>query len=166
VMLGVLMGSAPNALGTNDITIGSNGVLEANYDINSPHATLRLDGKLYLHQDLRFRSVVIGGTTLSPARYTFAQLAAAHPNHFPVSWTQQSGSSFSTGLGSVTVLGDDPIAEPNLRIRKTASGIELNWNAGQLQESAMVTGGWTTLQAASPLTLTPTGTRFYRVVLE
>jgi hypothetical protein len=104
VVVGTLLGTGANALGTNSITVGPDGALETTYDLNSPNATLTVSGRMYLHQNDTFKSVFVGSTALAPGTYTFAQLNAAHPNNFPATWTAQSGSATSVGSGSLTVL--------------------------------------------------------------
>ena len=50
VAKGALLGSGANSLGTNSITVGTNGALETAYDLNDPSAILFLNGRLFLHQ--------------------------------------------------------------------------------------------------------------------
>jgi hypothetical protein len=165
VVLGVLLGTGINSLGTNDITVGINGVLETTYNINNPHGSLFLDGKVYLHQNNTFRNVVIAGNPLAPGTYTFAQLSSSYPDHFPLSWTQQSGSSFFAGSGSITALGDNPPVR--LNIERAGTQLRVSWPQGFLLESDQITGPWTTNSTAtSPYLFTPpAGTRFYRAVV-
>jgi hypothetical protein len=119
VVIGTLLGSAPNSLGTNSITVGTNGALETTYDIHSPKATLILNGRMFLHQNDVFGSVVVAGTALDPGTYTQAQLAALYPTNFPATWTPKFGAgNFSTGSGSITVLG---MVAPTITIQPLAS---------------------------------------------
>jgi hypothetical protein len=113
VAQGALIGGAPNALGTNSITVGTNGAsaaLETTYDLNAPNATLTVDtnGQIFLHQNDTFQTLIVSTTngTVTPlaGRYSFAQLAALFPANFPASWTQQQGSNVKNGSGSITVL--------------------------------------------------------------
>ena len=104
VVAGTLLGTGTNALGTNSITIGGDGALETLYNLNSPNATLALNGRMYLHQNDTFGTVFVGNSTLAPGTYTFAQLNAAYPSSFPATWTPQNGSGIYTGSGSLTVL--------------------------------------------------------------
>ena len=104
VVAGTLLGTGTNALGTNSITVGPDGALETTYNLNNPNATLIINGRMYLHQNDTFKSVFVGSTALAPGSYTFAQLNAPYPNNFPATWTAQSGSPTSAGLGSLTVL--------------------------------------------------------------
>jgi Concanavalin A-like lectin/glucanases superfamily/Immunoglobulin domain len=104
VVVGTLLGTGTNALGTNSITVGPDGALETTYDLNSPNAALTVSGRVYLHQHDTFQSVFVGSAALAPGTYTFAQLNAAYPNNFPATWTMQSGSTTSGGSGSLTVL--------------------------------------------------------------
>ena len=108
VVSGVLLGTGANALGTNTITVGANGALETTYNINNPNGSLVLNGRFYLHQNDMFGSVTVGGVPLTSGTYTFAALNSAYPANFPASWTKQTGSSFSSGSGSLTVGGGMP----------------------------------------------------------
>ena len=166
VVTGVLLGSGANSLGTNDIIVGTNGVLETTYNINNASGSLFLDGQMFLHQNDTFRSVTIDGIALSPATYTFAQLAAAYPTHFPTLWTQQSGSTFAAGSGSITVLSGPP-GSVTIGIQRVGANIQLTWPQGTLQEAANVDGSWTTNGNNSPYTFSPTGPqKFFRVKVQ
>jgi hypothetical protein len=164
VVLGVLLGTAPGSLGTNDITVGNNGVLETTYNINNPKGSLFLDGQMYLHQNDRFTNVVIGGVALARGTYTFAQLNGAYPTNFPSTWKQPVGSAFSTGSGSISVGLPPPVT---LQFHFSGSSLQLSWPQGTLLEATNVTGPWTTNAHASPLTITPNeARRFYRVLVQ
>lgn len=105
IVLGTLLATGTNSLGTNDITIGANGALETTYDITNPVGNLFLSGRMYLHQKDTFRTVFVNGSPLSPGTYTFAQLNTSYPSNFPATWTPQNGAAnFTTGSGSITVL--------------------------------------------------------------
>jgi hypothetical protein len=104
VVVGTLLATGPNSLGTNDITVAVGGALESTYDINNPNANLFLAGRMFLHQNDTFKSLFVNGVPLNPGTYTFAQLIASYPNNFPATWTLQNGSSVNTGSGSITVL--------------------------------------------------------------
>jgi hypothetical protein len=166
IVLGVLLGSAPGSLGTNDITIAEQGALELLYNLDNPKATLTLNGKFYLHQNVTFKNVTINGTPIAAGTYTYAQLAAAHPQNFPASWTMQSGSTVSAASGSIIVLGG-AVVEPGLGIEKIGNAVRITWQGGQLQESTTLEqNSWATLNLTSPQTITPSGpARFYRVLL-
>ena len=164
VVSGPLLGSGKGSLGTNDITIGPEGALETLYDINNPHGTLILNGRMWLHQNNTFRAVSIKGTRLSLGKHTFAELNAAYPDSFPDTWTETSGSTFSTGSGSITITGDAPAPPPvSLTITKTAGGIEITYT-GTLQAADSITATFTDVAGAkSPYTSATTGAaRFFR----
>ena len=109
VVQGALLGTGTNSLGTNTITVGVNGALETTYDIHNPNGSLILNGQMFLHQNDTFGSVAVGGNALAPGAYSFTTLAATYSNYFPVTWPPQMGAaSFSTGSGSLTVLGSVP----------------------------------------------------------
>ncbi len=105
VVLGTLLGTGPNSLGTNDISVGVNGALETTYDINNTNGNLFLSGRMFLHQNDTFRTVFVNGAPLAPGTYTFADLNTAYPTNFPATWTAQNGAGgINTGSGSITVL--------------------------------------------------------------
>lgn len=122
---GGLLGNAPNSLGTNSITIGPNGMLETTYNLNSPNASLTLNGQMYLYTADTFKSVTINGIGLNAGTYTFAQLNAAYPANFPTTWPVQLGSSTgtNTGAGSITVLTSSaPLSPANILTTTIAGG--------------------------------------------
>jgi hypothetical protein len=131
VAQGTLLGSAPNALGTNSITVGAIGALETSYNINDPQASLTLNGQMLLHQNDLFKSVSIGGVSVFAGTYSFAYLFAHYPGYFPSSWPLQSGSSVSTGSGSITVLAGPPPPAINWQ-SSTPSNFVLTWSNGGL----------------------------------
>ena len=108
VMQGTLLGGGTNALGTNSITVDPAGNLETTYDLHNTNAFLELNGKMLLHQNDTFGGVTIGGVTLTGGTRTFAQLNAAFPANFPAAWALQSGSTVTTGSGSLTVYATPP----------------------------------------------------------
>jgi hypothetical protein len=52
-----------------------------------------------------------------------------------------------------------------LDIQRVGSNVQLTWPQGTLLEAPGVTGPWTTNSAPSPYTFSPTGTRFFRVLV-
>jgi len=101
---GVVLGQAPNSLGTNNIYIGNApstvpfdlspvsqsvaGGLQTLYDINNPHGNLVIsgNGQMYLSQNDTFQSVIVAGHALSAGVHTAAELSSAYPNNFPATW--------------------------------------------------------------------------------
>ena len=119
VVQGALLGTGANSLGTNTITVGTNAALETTYDIYNPKGSLLLNGKMFLHQNDTFGAVAINGNPLSPGVYPFATLTATYSNNFPVTWKPQVGAAnFSTGSGSLTVLG---LVPPTITVNPVAS---------------------------------------------
>jgi hypothetical protein len=166
VVLGILLGSAPGSLGTNDITVGAEGALETLYDINNPTGALILNGKMYLHQNDTFRAVKINGTDLAAGTYTYAQLAASYPNNFPATWTQQNGSTVSAASGSIRVTNVVVDTFITISIKIVSGGnVEITFTGGHLEESSSLSpASWTAINGASPQTITPTAAmKFYRV---
>ncbi len=104
VVQGALLGSGLNSLGTNSITVGSLGVLETLYDLNNSNSVLILNGRIFLHQNDTFKSVLINGIALAPGTYSAATLAGMNATMFPATWPQQSGSTVSTSSGSIKVI--------------------------------------------------------------
>jgi Carbohydrate esterase, sialic acid-specific acetylesterase len=113
VLQGVLLGSGTNSLGTNSIAVETNGALETMYDLNSPAATLTLNGRMFLHQQDTFSNVIVAGVTLPLGTYTWAQLNAYSPTSFPATWTQQYGSSSNSASGGLTVLSGSGVFTTN-----------------------------------------------------
>lgn len=107
---GVLVGNAPNSLGTNNITIGALGGMETTYNLSNATATLILNGQMHLYTTDTFYAVILNGTNLAPGTYSFAQLNTSYPSNFPASWQAQVGSfaDTNTGVGSLTVLATLP----------------------------------------------------------
>jgi hypothetical protein len=106
VQQGVLVGNAPNSLGTNSISIGPLGALETTYDLSNATAALILNGQMHLYTTDTFYGVILNGTNMAPGTYSFAQLNSSNPSNFPASWQVQVGSmtGTNTGVGSLTVL--------------------------------------------------------------
>jgi hypothetical protein len=159
---GTLLGSSMNSLGTNNITIDAPAAFETLYDMNSPEATLDIEGAMYLHQNYIFANVTVGGAPLAPGTYPYSTLAASYPNNFPANWTMQVGSTFSSAssLSTITVLGSAP-PRPTIQVSFSGSHLTLTWPAGfWLVEANDVTGPWVTNTAAtSPFQVTPTAPR-------
>ncbi len=166
VVQGVLLGSAPNSLGTNDITVSANGALETTYDINNGTGSLILDGQMFLHQNDRFKSVVIAGTPLADGTYTFAQLTNAYPANFPASWPMQLGSGIATGSGSL-IIGYVPPPQVQVQFQFNNGQLTFTWSQGTLLEADDILGPWRTNSSPSPFTIVPTEPKkFYRVQVQ
>jgi hypothetical protein len=164
---GTLLGSGLNSLGTNDIAVAATGALETLYDVNNASGSLSVDGQMFLHQNDTFNQVTIAGVPLAAGTYTFTNLNAAYPANFPATWTQQLGSTVSTGSGSITVVAGGVIPPPpTLGIGFSGGNLTITWSHGLLLEANDVTGPWTTnTTATSPFTIVPSGPRqFYRVL--
>jgi hypothetical protein len=87
VVIGMLNGYGSNSLGTNTIVVAPAGGLVTSYDVSNTNSDLILSGRLFLHQNDTFRSVIVAGTNaLSPGTYTAAQLNALYPANFPAAW--------------------------------------------------------------------------------
>jgi hypothetical protein len=113
VQQGTLLGSGTNSLGTNAITVAAGGALETAYNVNDTAAGLILNGQMFLHQNDTFRTVTVGGVSLSPGAYPFTELNRFYPGYFPAAWPLQSGSSVNAGSGSLAVLtGPASTAKP------------------------------------------------------
>lgn len=60
-----------------------------------------------------------------------------------------------------------PPPSVTVNIQKVGGGVQVSWPSGTLLESANVTGPWTTNSGTSPLVVpNPTGTRFYKVIVQ
>lgn len=134
VLFGSLVGSAPNALGTNTITVEAQGALQTTYDIYNTNSTLVLNGRMYLTQNDTFKNVVINGTNLNGGTYSYATLAATYPANFPAAWTPLNGAlSATTPGGSITVLASTIAAYPtNITASVNGNSLSLTWPATHL----------------------------------
>ena len=103
VMQGPLMGSGMDSLGTNTITIGTNGILETDYPINNTNASLILNGKMFLTQTDAFNNVVINGTPLPAGTYTAAQLNTTNATSFPLTFLALDGTTATIASGAIKV---------------------------------------------------------------
>jgi Concanavalin A-like lectin/glucanases superfamily/Immunoglobulin domain len=103
VVQGPLIGSGINSLGTNTITIGTNGVLETSYPIHNTSASLILNGRMFLTQNDTFNSVVINGTNLPPGIYSAAQLNATNATAFPSTFVALFGTTATVASGQINV---------------------------------------------------------------
>jgi len=165
---GLLLGAAPNSLGTNSITVGANGVLWTTYNLSSPNGSLFLAGRMLLSQDDVFANVVVDGAALAPAIYPFAKLNSLYPAHFPATWTGVGGATnVYTAAGSINVGNLKPPSQVSLSARMLGPNVQLTWPQGTLLEAGQLTGPWTTNTAISPYTFTPTAPqKFYRLIIQ
>ncbi len=144
-MLGVLLGTGANALGTNAITVGPTGCLETTYNINNPNGSLTLNGQMLLHQSDLFASLIVNGVALANGTYSFATLNANYPTNFPASWPQQTGSSVATGSGQIIVgIGSAIPSSPRIT-GISLSGMSLSLSA----TNGSPDGSWTLLQSTN-----------------
>lgn len=162
-----LVGAAPNALGTNSITVGAQGALQTTYPLNNPNADLILNGRLNLTQNDTFKHVMINGVSLSPGTYVYQQLTNAYPANFPAAWTAQRGAESATVIsGSITVIGDGITPSPGKIV--IGSSLQLTWTNSNtaLLESTNVTGPWVTnTTATSPYQIVPSeAKKFFRLI--
>jgi autotransporter-associated beta strand protein len=166
VVLGTLVASATNSLGTNTITVATNGAIQANYNLNNPDGALVLNGRFNLTRNHTFKTVTITGTSLNSGTYSWAQLNAAFPANFPATWTAQPGATAeTTAAGSITVLSGT-VVPVSLTNTWNGSTLTLNWPAGwKLLEATNVAGPWVTNNSAvSPLVVSPTEPqKFFRL---
>jgi hypothetical protein len=151
IVQGMLLGSGLNSLGTNNITVGGNGVLETTYDLNNPNGSLVLNGKMLLHQTDTFQNLAVGGVPVFAGTYSFGWLATKFPAFFPATWPPQSGASITTGSGGITVLTGP--APPTLAWQLAGSNLVLTWPTGTLLQATNLAGPWTPVAGAvSPYT--------------
>jgi hypothetical protein len=173
VMQGALLGGAAGSLGTNTITVGTNGALETLYGINDTNAGLVLNGKMFLHTSDTFKTLTINTNIVNAGTYSFSQLNTAYPANFPAGWPMQTNSTVNTGSGQITVLSPVVVSSSTnttLVVLHSGSNLILSWtnNANStLQTSTNLLSAWTpVVGATSPYTnniLTNGPIRFYRV---
>jgi hypothetical protein len=146
---GGLLGSGGGSLGTNNIIVSANGLaaaVETLYDVNNPNGSLILGakGKVYLHQNDHFASVIINGTPLADGIYPFGTLNGAYPTNFPAMWGPQNGSAFSVGSGQITVGNVVAASTPHI------IGINVSGTTVSLSATNGTPGGpWTLLQSTN-----------------
>ena len=173
VIQGALLGGAAGSLGTNTITVGTNGALETLYGINDTNAGLVLNGKMFLHTSDTFKTLTVNTNIVNAGTYLFSQLNTAYPGNFPASWPMQTNSAVNIGSGQITVLspvGVSSSTNTTLVVLLSGSSLILSWtnNANStLQTSTNLLSAWTpVVGATSPYTnniLTNGPIRFYRV---
>jgi hypothetical protein len=144
---GVLVGAGANSLGTNNIYVGISGLtaaVETLYDIQNPGGSLILgaNGKMFLHQNDQFGSVIINGVSLTNGTYSFATLSRAYPTNFPASWALQQGSSINAGSGQITVSSTVVQSGPGV------TNFTLNFGSGPIVQG--VGADWNTLDSWNP----------------
>jgi hypothetical protein len=173
IMRGTVLGSGPNSLGTNTITILTDGALETAYDINNPNADLIINGngKVFLHQNDIFHKVIINGIELAQGTHSASALSASLPANFPATWPMQIGSAINAASGSITVL-EGTVAPVTLQLSQTNSILTLTWspNAQGLQEATNISGPWSAVSngLTSPFVITNFSdpSHFYRVKVQ
>jgi autotransporter-associated beta strand protein len=130
---GTLVGSTLGALGTNTITVGTNGALQTAYNIQNTNGTLILNGLMNLTQNDVFTNVIINGTNLSGGTYSYATLAANYPANFPATWTAVTGAAATSASGSITVLAATIASNPtNITVAVSGNTLTLTWPADHL----------------------------------
>ncbi len=146
VVQGPLVGSGANSLGTNTITINTNGVLETTYPINNTNSSLILNGRMFLTQTDVFQSVVINGTPLPAGIYTAAQLNSINACAFPLTFIALYGTTATSAsgvikVGSVVVLPSSP----------RLTSIQVSGTGGLTLSATNGTPGgfWTLLQSSN-----------------
>ena len=156
VLQGQLVGSGINSLGTNTITINTNGVLETSYPINNPNASLILNGKMFLTQTDAFNSVVLNGTPLPAGTYTAAQLHSTNATAFPLTFIALYGTTATTATGAIKV---GNVIVPPLSPRLTKIQVSGSGGLTLSATSGTANGFWVLLQStnlALPLNQWPT----------
>ena len=156
VLQGPLVGSGINSLGTNTITINTNGVLETSYPINNPNASLILNGKMFLTQTDAFNSVVLNGTPLPAGTYTAAQLHSTNATAFPLTFIALYGTTATTATGAIKV---GNVIVPPLSPRLTKIQVSGSGGLTLSATSGTANGFWVLLQStnlALPLNQWPT----------
>ena len=145
---GALVGVGAGSLGTNNIIVGTNGLtaaVETLYNINNANASLILgaNGEMFLHQTNHFAGVTVNGRVLPGGTYSFAMLTGTFPANFPASWTQQAGSTFTTGSGQIIIGNGLPPSPHITSISLSGTGLLLSATNG------LPGGLWTIMQSTN-----------------
>jgi hypothetical protein len=148
---GALVGVGANSLGTNNLIVGTSGLtaaVETLYDLNNPNGSLILgaNGQMFLHRNDHFASVTVNGVALANGTYSFATLHSNYPTNFPASWTQQAGSTVTTGSGQI-IVGNGPLSPPHL------TGISVVGTMMSISATNGANGGQYVLRGTTNLTL-------------
>lgn len=164
VELGMLVASGANSLGTNTITVGTQGALQASYDINNPNGALILNGRFNLTRNHTFKSVTVNGTPLPAGVHSFATLNATYPTNFPASWTGVNGAlTETTGSGSITIPSSTASYPTNVTSSFGGGTLSLSWPATHLgwflqqQTNSRAIGlstNWTDITGSDAMTAT------------
>jgi len=77
----------------------------------------------------------------------------------------EAASLYTAGLNGQSFEDQPPLGNSKIIINTSGSNIQLLWERGTLQQAGSLSGPWTDVgaPATSPLTVTPTETRFYRI---
>ncbi len=77
----------------------------------------------------------------------------------------EAASLYTAGLNGQSFEDQPPLGNSKIIINTSGSNIQLLWERGTLQQAGSLSGPWNDVgaPATSPLTVTPTETRFYRI---
>jgi hypothetical protein len=77
----------------------------------------------------------------------------------------EAASLYTAGLNGQSFEDQPPLGNSKILINTLRSNTKLLWERGTLQQAGSLSGPWTDVgaPATSPLTVTPTETRFYRI---
>jgi hypothetical protein len=175
VVVGPLVGSGNNSLGTNQITVGAAGILETTYAINNTNAALVVNGRVFLTQNDTFLYVYTNGVPLLPGTYSAATLGLSGTN-FPTTFVALNGATATTSSGSITVLAvpkPSIVVQPvsvtvftggNIQFNVTASGslpLSYQWYTNNtttpVSNGGNITGATSNVLTISPVMLANAG---------
>ena len=112
-----------------------------------PHTTETWDGRAFIGYDGGYYNANFPGRIDEVAGFNYAFTPA------------QVLSLYHAALGAAPSV--------TLTIQNVGSNVQLSWPQGTLLEANDLAGPWTTNNAASPYSVTPTGSRkFYRVLVQ
>lgn len=178
---GPLVGNGLNSLGSNTITINTNGIFESNYPINNTNANswLVLNGQFYLTQNDTFRVLFLNGTPLAPGTYPAATLSSTYPANFPATFPVLYGTTATSASGQITVLAATVpvgITQQPVSIRAVtntvatftvvATGYPINYQWYQVSGGVtnLISGATNAAYSTTPVQESDTGTGYFVVV--
>jgi hypothetical protein len=102
------------------------------------------------------------GGNATARRYSFRYSSPTPGKHLIVRWWDAVGANITINAATLTYRPN------NLQVQPVGGGqLRVTWPAGTLLQAPTVTGPWTTNNATSPYTFTPTGSqKYFRAIIQ